>query len=111
MRSDDDAALAAGVPALAGGRELVMRRDGRVLVFQDRGGTLVAVARPRRWGRVSLEDAAGRPLAWFKPAKLAGEVEEGATPLHVELMLLLLVSNAAVVLERRAPMLPDVPLP
>jgi hypothetical protein len=111
MLSRDTAALDAGVPALAAGRALTMRREGRVLVFSEPDGTPIATARLRRGSRVALEDPGGERVAWFRWTKLAGEVEAAATPLHVELMLLLLVSGAQRHLERRAPLLPDLPFP
>ena len=103
MASDDRAALEQGVPAQIGGRELVLALRGRTLELQDPSGAPTAVASRRR-GRITIERPDGTALAWFKPAELAGEVAEEATPDDVAFMLLLLASNAGSVLERRVPL-------
>jgi hypothetical protein len=100
MMSDDRAALERGAAMHLGGRELVLRRDGRALVVDG----LLEVRR-RRFGRVELARPGGTTVAWFK-RDLSGEVAERATPEDVTVMVLVMASNAAGTLERRVPLLP-----
>jgi hypothetical protein len=102
MGSSDRSALQRGVAAHIGEREATLRRNGRALVL-ERDGEVVAVARRGRMGRVEMERPDGTPLARYKPTQLAGEVTAAAEPEDVELMLLLMASNAPAVLERRLP--------
>ena len=104
MLSDDRAAMERGVPASIGGRELVLRRAGKALRLTEAGGGEVALATRGRRGRVSVERPDGTPVAWFSPAKLAGEVEDGAGADEVAFLVLLIASNAASQLERRVPL-------
>jgi hypothetical protein len=100
MMSDDRAALERGAAMHVGGRELLLRRDGRALVVDG-----LLELRRRRFGRVELARPDGTSVAWFK-GDLSGEVAESATPDDVAVMLLVMASNAAGTLERRLPLMP-----
>lgn len=103
MLSDDRAAMERGVPARLGGRDLVLRRDGKALRLGDAAGTDVAVATRKR-GRVTVARPDGTAVAWFSPMKLSGEVEDEAGAEEVTFLVLLLASNAASQLEKRIPL-------
>jgi hypothetical protein len=103
MRSDEDA-LREGVSAQIGGQNLTLRRDGRALVLGD-GSRPVAVVRRKGRSGVVVEAPDGAARARFKTSKMAGEVEDGAEPVHVTLMLLIMGSGAARTLDRKVPLL------
>jgi hypothetical protein len=105
MRSEDRSALERGVPAEIGGRAYVLRKAGRTLELSPQGGgAAIARARRKARGRVAIERPDGEEVASFKATSLSGEVEDGASGEEVALLLLLLGSTAASVLERRVPL-------
>lgn len=103
LLSQDRGALERGVRASVGGRELVLRRDGRELHLADSAGAPRLAARRRRLGRVELTRPDGKVVASFK-ATLSGEVADTAAPDEVAAAILLMVSGAARQLERRVPL-------
>ena len=96
-------ALERGVRASVGGRELVLRRDGRELHLADSAGAPRLAARRRRLGRVERTRPYGKVVASFK-GTLSGEVADTAAPDEVAAAILLMVSGAAKQLERRVPL-------
>ncbi len=103
MGSQDRSALEQGIPLEIGGRRFLLVRAGKALQVEEGPGRAVATVRRAR-GQVVVERAGGGEAARFSPKELSGEVADDATGDEVALLLLVMASNVASVLEKRIPL-------